>query len=153
MAWYSRVLGLGIDKIIETTGKVIDAVHTSDDEKSKNEIVKMQIQLEALRARDEIEAQIEKEYISDLENLRKQITVELQSEDWFVRRSRPTFNYVFYVIIAFNYIVLPLYQLVTGVGVAPVELPSELWVVFGVGFCGYAYLRSKYDKQNISNGK
>jgi len=142
MAWYSSLLSTGLDKVIGSAGKVLDNLFTSDDEKEKNKIVLTQISLAAAQAQREMEIDLDKAYLNDMQNLRKQITVEIQSQDPFVRRARPTFNYIFYIVLIFNYIFLPIYQLVTGNEVSPVVLPTELWTVFGVGFIGYGYLRT-----------
>ena len=142
MAWYTSLLSSGLDKIVSSVGTVLDNLFTSDDEKEKNKIALTQITLAAAQAEKELAADLEKAYLEDAKNLRQQITVELQSQDAYVRRARPTFNYIFYVVLIFNYIFLPIYQLITGKTAAPVVLPTELWTVFGVGFIGYGYLRT-----------
>lgn len=142
MAWYSKLLSSGLDQVVNSVGSVLDNLFTSDDEKEKNKIAMTQITLAAAQAQKEMEADLEKAYLEDAKDLRRQITTEVQSQDSYVRRARPTFNYIFYVIIIFNYIFLPIYQLISGHSVDPVDLPTELWTVFGVGFIGYGYLRT-----------
>lgn len=142
MAWYSALLNTGLNTVVDSVGKVLDNLFTSDDEKEKNKIVMAQVSLVAMQFERQLAADLEKAYIADIQDLRKQITVELQSEDAFVRRSRPAFNYIFYTIIVFNYIFIPIYQLITGLVVDPVILPNELWMVFGAGFVGYGFMRT-----------
>ena len=66
---------------------------------------------------------------------------------------------IFYIVLIFNYIFIPIYQVVTDVKLEPVNLPAELWTVFGVGFIGYGYLRTvektgqKVPKLNASQPK
>ncbi len=147
MSIFTKILSGGLDSIVGTAGKVLDNLFTSDDEKQKNKIAMTQITLAAAQAEKQLELETEKIHLDDMKDLRKQITVELQSEDAYVRRGRPTFNYIFYVILIFNYIFIPIYQVITGEDLDPITLPTELWAVFGVGFIGYGYLRSQ-DKKN-----
>ena len=142
MAWYKALLNTGLDSVVDSVGKVLDNLFTSDDEKEKNKIAMAQISLAAMQFEKQLAQELEKAYIADIQDLRKQITVELQSEDAFVRRSRPAFNYIFYTVLVFNYILLPTIQLVSGKASNPVDLPDELWYVFGAGFIGYGYLRT-----------
>jgi len=142
MAWYSSLLSTGLDTVVDSFGKALDSLFTSDDEKEKNKIAMAQVSMIALQQEKQLAAELEKAYMADLQDLRKQIIVELQSDDAFVRRSRPSFNYIFYTVLIFNYIFLPIYQLATGKPTNPVTLPDELWYVFGAGFIGYGYLRT-----------
>jgi len=147
MSIFTKILSGGLDTVVSTAGKVLDNLFTSDDEKQKNKIAMMEITLAAAQAEKQLALETEKAYMEDMKDLRKMITVELQSEDAYVRRNRPTFNYIFYVIIIFNYIFLPAYQLVTGQTLEPIVLPVALWAVFGTGFGLYGYYRSQ-DKKN-----
>ena len=142
MAWYTSLLSSGVDKIVGSVGVAPDSLFTSDDEKQKNKIALTQISLAAMQAEKELAADLEKAYLEDVKDLRRQITVELQSQDAYVRRARPTFNYIFYAVLIFNYVFPPICQLFTGKPLNPIDLPGELWTVFGVGFIGYGYLRT-----------
>jgi len=142
MAWYSSLLSTGLGGIIDSVGNVLDNLFTSDDEKQKNKIAMTQITLAAAQAEKQLAADLEKAYLEDAKDQRRQITVELQSQDAYVRRSRPTFNYIFYIVLIFNYIFIPIFQVITDDKLDVVNLPTELWTVFGVGFIGYGYLRT-----------
>lgn len=142
MAWYSSLLSTGLDKVVSSVGSVLDNLFTSDDEKEKNKIALTQITLAAAQAEKDLAADLEKAYLDDVKDLRRQITVELQSQDAYVRRARPTFNYIFYAVLIFNYIFIPIYKVITGQALEVIDLPTELWTVFGVGFIGYGYLRT-----------
>ncbi len=142
MSWFNNLISSGIDSIVGSVGTVLDNLFTSDDEKEKNNIALTQITLAAAQAEKELAADLEKAYLEDAKDMRRQLKVELQSQDSYVRRARPTFNYIFYTVLIFNYIFLPIYQMISGVTVEPVQLPTELWTVFGVGFIGYGYLRT-----------
>lgn len=72
------------------------------------------------------------------------IRAEAQSGDKFVSRARPTFLYLFYIILAFNFIVLPIAQIIGGTSVTdlkPIEFPDILWEVFIAGYLGYVGAR------------
>lgn len=73
------------------------------------------------------------------------IVAEAQSDDPYVRRSRPTYLYLIYTILGFNFILLPVLQFVTQQPIQPIELPSDLYYLFGAGYLGYVGARS-WDK-------
>lgn len=143
MGLLSSIISAPFGELIGKVGTIIDSLHTSQEEKLNLEMARLQIVLAAQQAERELQAKVEENYMKDLANLREQAKVELQSDDPFVRRSRPAFNWIIYSVIVFNYIALPMVQYVTGNAPAPIELPYELWMVFGGGFLGYAYLRTK----------
>jgi len=76
------------------------------------------------------------------------IIEETKSNDPYVRRSRPTFLYIMYGVIVWNFILLPSVQFVTDQPVSPIALPSDLYYLFGAGFLGYVGARS-WDKKAV----
>lgn len=91
------------------------------------------------------------------------IEAEAKSEDSYVRRARPTFLYIMYLVIIFNYIFIPVTQqfalilLASGMiesnltnALTPLQLPKEMWYLFGSGFLGYAGART-WEKINSKN--
>jgi hypothetical protein len=83
------------------------------------------------------------------------ISAEAKSEDSYVSRARPTFLYIMYVVIIFNFIFIPLSAqlcailLLLGVTdlnlstqLQPLVLPKEMWYLFGSGYLGYAGART-----------
>jgi hypothetical protein len=100
------------------------------------------------------ELEIKKVYAADFADARELIKESLKSEDAYVRRARPTFMYLFYAIILFNFAIFP----ILAAAIPAVELfvypalPSELYWLFGSAFLGYTGFRS-YDKRNkLKNG-
>lgn len=65
------------------------------------------------------------------------IKAEAASGDIYVRRARPTFLYIVYVILVFNYLVVPLIQMTQGIAMHPIEFPEPLYWLFGSGYLGY----------------
>lgn len=80
--------------------------------------------------------------VEDLKDRRELIKTALRSEDPYVRRARPTFLWVMYVILITNYIVFPI------VGLKVATLPGSLLTLFGTAFIGYGVLRSG-DKKGV----
>jgi len=70
------------------------------------------------------------------------IRADAQSGDKFTERARPTFMYIVEAILAFNFIGVPFYQLVTGKAIQPFNLPADLLTLFGVCVTGYVMSRS-----------
>lgn len=61
--------------------------------------------------------------------------------DLYSDRARPTFAYAIVAILAFDYIALPLLQIL-GSHVQPIQLPSDLLTLFGVYLTGYGLSRT-----------
>ena len=75
----------------------------------------------------------------DVEMLRQRgsiLAAEASSEDKWTSRARPSFLYVIYAVIIFNYIILPL-AAVAGLTLPVLEIPDTLWQMFGIGYLGY----------------
>lgn len=84
----------------------------------------------------------------EIEAASANIRAEAQSGDKYTQRARPTFLYLIYVVLAFNYILIPIIMLFKGQPPAPINLPADLLVLFGSGYLGYAYVRTR-DKGSI----
>jgi len=80
--------------------------------------------------------------VEDLKDRRELLKTALRSEDPYVRRARPTFLWVMYVILITNYIVFPI------IGLKITTLPSALLTLFGTAFLGYGAFRSA-DKKGV----
>jgi len=109
-------------------------------------------QAEAKRELQKLEQEGELEHMSVRLSA---IMAEANSEDPWTSRARPSFMYVFYLVILFLVIIAPL------VGVFYPEqmtlffdnvskgfkaIPEELWATFTAGYLGYGAFRS-YDKR------
>ena len=79
--------------------------------------------------------------LQDAEGARLLIREAQKSEDWFIRRARPMFLWLMYVIFTFAFVVpVAKWVFVGGKLVFP-ELPSDLYYLFGAGYLGYSGLR------------
>jgi hypothetical protein len=108
-----------------------------------------QIALKQLELQEKVQDSITSEVASASANIR----AEAATGDKYTSRARPTFLYVVYVVIAWNYIFLPIIQYAHHTPPAPIALPDALFWLFGSGYLGYTGARS-WDKYNaVSNGK
>jgi hypothetical protein len=80
------------------------------------------------------------------------IRAEAQTGDKWTSRARATFLYLFYIILAFNFIIVPVAQMIKGMSFAqlrPIEFPDILWEVFVAGYLGYTGVRS-WEKNKVA---
>jgi len=104
---------------------------------------------------------IEAEQKGELAQLNSQmeiIVAEAKSSDPWTSRARPSFMYVFYVILLSNCFLMPLLGIFHPETMAAYyanlklgleAMPTELWALFGVAFTGYTASRS-YDKKQLA---
>lgn len=90
-----------------------------------------------------------------IEQASMNIRAEAQSGDKYTSRARPTFMYLFYIVTAFNFLVVPIAQMIGGYGmqnIKLIELPSWFNEVFLYGFLGYVGAR-EFGKSKWGKGK
>lgn len=89
------------------------------------------------------------------------IVAEAGSQDPWTSRARPSFMYVFYALLIFLVIVLPLIGLAEPTAMTAVlgniklgfaAIPEEMWWTFTAGYLGYTTARSYEKKSGVSNG-
>ena len=134
----SSVLGIG--------GKLIDKLFPDPAERDK-------AKLELAKLAQEGE-------LKELEVSMSAILAEAQSKDPWTSRARPSFMYVFYVVILSLVIVAPLVGVfapsqmqafLANVGLGFAAIPEQMWWTFTAGYLGYGAYRS-YDKGKLLNG-
>lgn len=124
-----RILGGPIRETIESVGGVIDSLSTSTEEKlaAKQKLLEIQSALTLELAR--MDAQLASEQAGV-------IRAEASSESWLARNWRPILMLVFTFIVAWNYIVVPIFSL-------PVTtLDENVWELLKLGVGGYIIGRS-----------
>ena len=77
------------------------------------------------------------------------IKSETASEDPYVRRARPTFLWIMYVVIAYNFIIRPTIGIWVG-GVTMLAFPADLYWLFGSAYLGYTAAREVGKKGGIT---
>lgn len=135
-----------IDGLLDVGGKLIDKIwpDPAEREKAKAQLLQMQQNGE----------------LKELETRMSAILAEAQSSDPWTSRARPSFMYVMYAMILASIPMGILHAFDPSMAVNIAEgmkawlsaIPQEMWMLFGVGYTGYAWARTK-DKQNILAGK
>ena len=100
------------------------------------------------------EAEMKRLDVEERKDARELIREEGRSEDPWVRRARPTFLWLIYLVLFWNFVVLGTYEyFTTGAAVLqpPINFPEELYMLFGSAFLGYTGFRS-LDKKNGGKG-
>lgn len=82
---------------------------------------------------------------AEIQAARDTIVAEASSGDAYTRRARPSFMYLVEFILAFNFVFIPMYQLLTKTALSPMILPTPLLWLFGSAILGYTGARS-WDK-------
>ena len=96
-----------------------------------------------------------KTLVADNADFRKMVSLELQSEDAFVRRARPANLWLWIAIMAFYFMLLPI---ANGLG-ASIEapdlsrIPEQAWWTYMVLFIGYTGAREYGKAQKLKNGR
>lgn len=108
---------------------IMDEVRVPPEKKAELELQMTQLQKQSEQADRDLEAKL-----ADVAG--QNIRADAQSGDKYTSRARPTFMYIVNVILAFNYIVFPMF------GKAPVNFPEALFWLFGSAILGYTGARS-----------
>jgi hypothetical protein len=136
----------------DTISKVVDRVLPKKISQEDRIKLEQEFEIELMNNDTKLES-----YKRDL------IRAEAESEDKFVSRARPTFLYIVYIILVFNFIIVPIgNQLITFAALfldksSPefytVELPKDLYDLFKIVMLGYIGGRSweKVKKALTSN--
>ncbi len=110
------------------------------------------------KAKFELYQQIQSGELKELETRMSAIIAEAQSNDPWTSRARPSFLYVIYALLLFGVPMgfLSAYDPEMALRVADgfkawlEAIPSDLYMLFGAGYLGYAVVRTK-DKANIKD--
>ena len=137
-----------VGDVINTVGNVFKAIKGEGPEDPKLTAAEMQINLELQKMQNEMQIKLTDAITSDLANQRDLMKAELNSEDPYVRRARPSIIWIGLIIFLINYALLPfittLAQMLGGsFAFTPVILPDQFWYAWGLYTGGYAYLRTK----------
>ncbi len=95
------ILGTLAGGLVSAVGKIIDDLHTSDEEKAE---ARLKITTVVLAAAQEAE----KSYQAELAAKAQVMVAELQQEDLYSKRARPSIIYAGLVFVGINYVLAPL---------------------------------------------
>ena len=133
-----------VSKLVSEVGKVIDNLHTSEEEK---QAAKLQLtQLANTMAVEQL-----KHAEAEIAAQRDVIVAEAQGESWLQRSWRPITMLSFVAIVVNNYILVP-YATAFGLNVPMLEIPNGMWALLTTGVGGYVVSRGVEKSLRIRNG-
>lgn len=142
--WISKVIGGGVSEVLDSAGNLADKFIQTKEERD-------QFRLELVKvdqaARDELERTIREE----LRSRERVLIAELQQDDLYTRRARPTVVYAGLVFIALDYVILPVVSSVAGIVLPTLVLPTEFWAGWS-GIVGTWVLGRSLEKRGANNG-
>lgn len=103
--------------------KIIDNVHTSEEEKQE-------IKLRLTKLMNEKESEIEKTFRKEIDAKSQIIISELNQGDKYTKRARPTIIYAGLLISVINYCLIPNIKIMFGLDIVSIDVPSEFWTVW-----------------------
>lgn len=82
MSWISEIFSSSVGAVVDSVGKIVDTLHTSDEEK-----LRVQFELSKLKAETELKAQdIELQYNKELTSRH---SADMSSDSWLSKNIRP----------------------------------------------------------------
>jgi hypothetical protein len=135
----SAVGGTGLKDLVLG---VLDRIKLSPEKKAEIQAQLDQNSFELSKMQHELEMKQQDYMAKEIETASANIKAEAESGDKFTSRSRPMFMYLIYVILGWNFIVLPIIQMFKGVPTQPIALPDDMYWLFGAGYLGYTGFRS-----------
>ena len=138
-----RLFGVGKGGIIGAVGKVIDDLHTSDEEKADAKLAVQRLMLER-------QEQADKMLRAELDAQREITVAELRQDDEYTKRARPSVVYMGLGAMAVNYVLLPWAARIWGADLPPIELPEAFWIAWG-GVTGVYAIGRTAEKRGVRN--
>lgn len=121
---------------------VMDRIKLNPEERAKIQAQMDQNAFELQKMEMELKKQQQDYMTEEIKAASANIQAEANTGDPQVRRARPYFLYVMYIILLWNFVLLPFIQMAFKMTLAPINLPSDLYWLFGCGYLGYAGFRS-----------
>lgn len=115
--------------IISPITKLIDSLHTSEEEKLRAKAGLLTIQATLTEKVLDYESRL-------AEAQAKVIQAEAQGASWLQRNWRPLLMLVFTFIVFNNYVLVPIF------GLAAAGVPDQMWTLMQIGVGGYILGRS-----------
>lgn len=134
-----KIIGGDKGRKMEEAGQIVDEVSRQYEDGSLPPEKRMALKTATMEYEQKLKEIALEKYrleMQDLKEARDVIKTTLRSEDPYVRRARPTFLWLMYLILFVNYLVLPI------IGRTPIDLPEALYWLFGSAFLGYGAFRS-----------
>ena len=139
------IIKLPFQGIIDSAGKIIDDIVTTDEERLAARI-KLQDLLQNFAREQELTLR------KELEAKERIIVAELEQKDKFTKRARPSVIYSGIVFIFLNYVLFPMLTVFFRIDAPKLELPTEFWIAWGGIVATYNIART-VDKRGDKNNK
>ena len=114
---------------------LVDDLHTSPEEKAS-------MKLELQKLFNQHERDVMANYQKEMASVKDVIVAELNQDDKYTKRARPTVLYLFIVIVMLNYCIFPFVNNFTENPFPQINLPTEAWQMFQWIFGIYGVGRS-----------
>jgi len=124
MGFLSKIVSSGIGALVGEVGGVIDSLHTSGEEKAA-------ARAELLRIAQARESELEETLRNEIDGKTKIMMAEMQQDDNYTKRARPTVVYVGLASIVINYVIVPNVSAIFGLQLSAMDLPTEFWAAWG----------------------
>src|SRR5215831_19096317 len=141
---FSKIFGGDIG---DTFSKIVGTFKLSPEKKAELQSIADANKFELAKLQMDMEEKAQEAITHEVEAASANIRAEATNGDKYTSRARPTFIYVCYVIICWNYIVVPLMK------EKPVEFPEPLFWLFGSVMLGYVGARSWEKISGVGAGK
>jgi len=125
-----------ISDAVSPLANMVDKLSTSDDER-----LQARNKLEAIKNKLAVDMQSFQE--REIEAKAKVMIAELNQDDNYTKRARPTVLYAGIIIMLINNVVLPWISYFKGLQIPAINLPSEFWLAWGGIASVYSFGRSK----------
>ena len=150
MSWLGDLFGSTTGGLVESIGRVAREFITTDKDRQR-----FQLAVEALlQQRD---SEIEQTLRAELAAKERMLVAELQQDDNYTKRARPTVVYAGLGFIFINYVLIPGLSLIisawqgTTVQIQPLaDLPQEFWLAWG-GICSTWVIGRSFEKRGAGN--
>lgn len=120
----ASIIGANLGATIESLGSTVKKFVTTDSDR-----IKLQNELEVIiQKRD---SEIEHTLRKTLEAKERVITAELNQDDNYTKRARPTVVYFGILVIIYNHCIIPTIQMLKGLSLEAFNLPTEFWIAWG----------------------
>ncbi len=135
MSILAKIFGGGVGEVVDKLAGAADRFITTDAERAQ-----LRLEFEkVLQARD---SETEQTLRAELGAQERILIAELQQDDNYTKRARPTVVYFGLGVIGFNFCLIPTLAWLLGTAPPAMNLPDEFWYAWG-GVTGlYAYARS-----------
>ncbi|MGQ1891245.1 holin family protein [Thermophagus sp. OGC60D27] len=146
MSILSKIFSGSLTGVIDSLGGVIDQFSLSKEEKQ-------QFKLEMHSLLMQKEKELEETYRAELEARADIIKSEMEQDDLFTKRARPSIIYGGLLFIFIVYVIVPLLAIIAGTpadSIPEISLPEEFWWAWGTVVGVYGVGRSA-EKMGTTN--